>query len=616
MKLIDLYYKAFKSLRNITVDNHESHKLRQTIAYANHKDEVFEALRYDCNIELEWIENIEEGLVFVEKAIREDRQFIRTEGDVIPIEKVKRVSKSSVRHLAKHSNLITRKPEDETKDIIPDKLYMEEKLNDYLVYENRFLFLLLSYLKDFLQFRVDQIKDKTTTYSSLLILDKNVEANQHHLKYQLNVDEKYKNDPLLMDRYHHIKYVDRMENVFAITVSLLSSPLMKEVSKAPLLKLPIIKTNVLRMNQNFKAALKLFDYITSFNRDGYEFVEVKKTLKPLPKEMSDEIAEIIQLGSFITYMEGNELRTSLEDKYRDQLEIETEINSKNAQEEIKRLKKRMLEFNEDPEAYILKLEKRNNELEKEKEVLYKLRQKNEDLINTINQLELDKHKYDEKIQALGLDLLNKVDEIDQLNQKYYDDMVEAEEVHQTDMDILEQKYLQIIEQLKLSHQNELKQLKDTHELFVSELREKHENEKEKIFNAHEKEITEYRDQLFELNQTISNLNENIANQKASYELTIKEKNVNIKDLNQRLNIALEEKQYASAQYMALKVQQGLLDEQEDFTTKDKFAQLELEMKAYKKLFKEEWKKAKTKIRDKVRKEMFEEDNKEQQKKNN
>ena len=53
--------------------------------------------------------------------------------------------------------MITHVPEEEGDNIVPDKLYMVEKLSDYAVYENRFLFMLLSYLRDFIQYRLEKI---------------------------------------------------------------------------------------------------------------------------------------------------------------------------------------------------------------------------------------------------------------------------------------------------------------------------------------------------------------------------------------------------------------------------------------------------------------------------
>ena len=110
-------------------------------------------VKYLCTIDDEWVKAIEEGLEFVEKAVREERQFIRTNGEVVPIEKMKKISKDSVEHLAKHSEMITHVPED-GKSIIPDKMYMVEKLSDYAVYENRFLYMMLCYLRDFINYRL------------------------------------------------------------------------------------------------------------------------------------------------------------------------------------------------------------------------------------------------------------------------------------------------------------------------------------------------------------------------------------------------------------------------------------------------------------------------------
>ena len=138
MNLINLYYRAFKALRKETEKERNSKKNRRFIAKATQESEFFNATRVDCRIEEDWIKNIEEGLIYVEKAIREERQFIRTQGEVVPIEKVKKVSKTSIEHLSRHSDFITRVPKNKNENLIPDKLYIVEKLTDYLVYENRF----------------------------------------------------------------------------------------------------------------------------------------------------------------------------------------------------------------------------------------------------------------------------------------------------------------------------------------------------------------------------------------------------------------------------------------------------------------------------------------------
>ena len=142
MNHLDVYYRALLNYRKLTTANHDCTAMRSSIASADAEKDKIVIKRAYCTIENDWVEAIENGLVHIEKAIKEERQFIRSNGEVVPIEKVKRVSKETTKHLARHSNLITKYEEGE--DIVPDKLYMIERLNDYAVYENRFLYMLLS----------------------------------------------------------------------------------------------------------------------------------------------------------------------------------------------------------------------------------------------------------------------------------------------------------------------------------------------------------------------------------------------------------------------------------------------------------------------------------------
>ena len=645
MRLIDLYHKAFKSFRNHTQEDSNSQKLRKIISNANQIEQLT-SIKYDCEIDEDWIENIEEGLIYIEKAIREDRQFIRTEGEVVQIEKVKRVSKASVEHLSRHSDLITRAPEGDLSNIIPDKLYVVEKLSDYLVYENRFLYMLLCYLKDFIQMRLDNIRDKTTTYQSHMTLNKDVKANQRHIQYELKYQDLYKSDPFLTDNYKQIKNVNRVENIYAMVVSFLNTPLMREVAKAPMIKPPVVKTNVLRMNQNFRAALKLYDFVTAYNKDGYTFTENKKIFKPLPDEVSDEISETIQMTSVIAYISGNEIKEMLNKQLELEEKAKLEAENKKAVEELRRLKKRIVEMNEDPAEYVLRLEKRNNQLEKESSKLQEEIEKNRLLTLNIEDLEKIQTDLKDSIQNLSEQITEKVNEIDQLNQKYFDDMTEAENIHQSEIQAIKISHDQLVNMLKTKHQNEIDTLTKDHQEKEQALLEKHALEMETLIESHQTNIQTLNDQhqselellisnhalekqaLTESHQSemhaligryegeittlttkVSDLNDSIeafkaeiilmnqAHQQASESYELK-----IDDLEKQLMRLNDEKKYVSAQYLAFKQQHGLLTPEDDFTSKEKFRQLELEMISYKKLFKEEWKKTKQKIKDSVKKE--------------
>ena len=144
-----VYWKLSDYINEIK-DMKELDSLIKDLARYNEKD-VFQRIKNEIKIEDDWIIFAESKMKYVEKAVFENRQFIREEGEVLPIERIKRVSHNSVEHLAKHSDYIEKYTKDE--EIIPSKLYTVNKDTDYGVYENKFIYLLLLTLSDFI-FRI------------------------------------------------------------------------------------------------------------------------------------------------------------------------------------------------------------------------------------------------------------------------------------------------------------------------------------------------------------------------------------------------------------------------------------------------------------------------------
>ena len=180
MNQLDVYYRALLKYRELTQKNKDCIAAVKSTAAADTDSDKIVLTRKHCIVEEDWVDAIEEGLKYIEKAIAEERQFIRSNGEVVPIEKVKNVSKDSVVHLAKHSDLITRETPGE--DIIPDHLYTVEKLNDYAVYENRFLYMLLCYLRDFITLRYNNILKLSNTYNGTMTMNKVIKTPKRTIK--------------------------------------------------------------------------------------------------------------------------------------------------------------------------------------------------------------------------------------------------------------------------------------------------------------------------------------------------------------------------------------------------------------------------------------------------
>ncbi|MDE5897090.1 MAG: DUF2357 domain-containing protein, partial [Clostridia bacterium] len=380
--------------------------------------------------------------------VQEERQFIRTNGEVVPIEKVKRISKDSVEHLAKHSEMITHVPEEQSDQIVPDKLYMTEKLSDYAVYENRFLYMMLCYLRDFIDFRLEKIETLRRTYIGDMEVSKEIVTKKRTLIIQSKVYEKRTDNPFPIADAASAALVQRIRDCQSIVSSLLNTDLMQQVAKSPMIKPPIVKTNVLKMNNNFKRALALYDYVASYQGLGFSHEEVRRDFAPYSDLIADELAETFNLTAFTAYKFGNEIEDILETSYREEEKRRRDEESKKLAERIKRLKKRALESNKTLEEYMLLLEERNKMLEKDSEELAHIRAEVEKLNRTIDELNAEKAELIRRTEELEALVEEKEREIAYLNQKYIEDMAALKKAHAREIAALVKSHEEEIAALK------------------------------------------------------------------------------------------------------------------------------------------------------------------------
>lgn len=363
MNELDIYYRALLNYRAATRDNRECSSFRKAIVQANPEQDQIVVTRNICTVDEDWIQAIEQGLVFVEKALKEERQFIYSNGEVLEIEKVKHISKESVQHLAKHSNLITR--EQKTDDLIPDKLYSVERLNDYAVYENRFLYMLLCYLRDFVTIRYNKILNLSNKYDGVMHMDKQINLPKRNVTYRAEFHEEKRDDSYLREHNAAKSAIDRIDLILKAILAFLATPLMEITGKAPMLKPPITKTNVLKMDNNFKGALALYDYIIAYEGEGYTVTEETHTLAPLGDALREDVAEAELLMADLAYRYGLELTPTLKANLeRD--ENETRLAELKARADaLDGLRRRLERDGEPPEAYLLELEKTTHTLRHE-----------------------------------------------------------------------------------------------------------------------------------------------------------------------------------------------------------------------------------------------------------
>ena len=600
MSRIDIYHRSFKEFRKITVNSQNCIRDRKRLAESNREQDKLNATKYLCTIEEDWVEAIEKGLVFVEKAVAEERQFIRTNGEVVPIEKVKKISKDSVEHLAKHSDLITHLPEEEDDLLIPDELYMVEKLSDYAVYENRFLYMMLCYIRNFIEFRLEKIEDLRRTYRGEAYINKEVTTAKSHITIETKVYDERHDNPFPIADERSASLVRRIEDCRQIIDSLLKTDLMTQVAKTPMIKPPIVKTNVLKMNNNFKNALALYDYIASYKGLGYTYEEVNYNFAPYTDKVADEIAEAANLMVFLSYKVGNDIENELERRYNEEERRRREIEEKKLVQRIQKLKKRALESNKSLEEYMLVLEERNRQLEKDSEELAHIRLEVENLIRQVDTLNAEKAELNRQTEVLKDKLEQKEREIAELNQKYLEDMAAAKSAYDSLLNRLTQEKAAQAAELKAQFAEEMAAKIDEHQEEIDGLN----GEIAELNQKCEDIIAEYNEKNEEIDKKIAEME--TIEQRYSEQFSAREKELEAR-FEERVKketekcaseviAAKEETALIRGELDGMRVEHGLMTPSTEYSTRERFLELEAAYMAFHKFFKSQWEITKKEIR--------------------
>ena len=550
MNQLDVFYRAWLEYRAVTTKNRDCISQRRNISRTDTESETLTVIRNVCDVDEDWICEIEKGLVYIEKAIKEERQFIYSNGEVLPIEKVKHISKDSVQHLAKHSNLITR--EQEGDDIIPDKLYSVERLNDYAVYENRFLYMLLCYLKDFITLRYNKILDLTNKYDGVLSMDKEISLPKQKMTLSVDLHDERKDDSYLREHNSAKSVIDRIDLILKTVLAFLATPLMEITGKAPMLKPPITKTNVLKMDNNFKGAVALYDYIIAYDKAGYTVENKITELTPFDDNLGDEVSEAVALLSFLTYSYGLDITAVLKQSYETEEARRKAQEIQKRQEKLEALKKRLSSTKDGAEEYILALEQQNKLILNDNRQIVPLKEQVEQLKDTearlTDELEVSRAETEELKRQLD----------------------EAEEKHRAELEALKAEYENKLHETLLKHEAEMKAL-------------------EKSCN----------DRIEQLNLQMRQLSEQLHDEIHQIEGKLSESEEKYKSLLAEYDALLEEKKVCEARILAIRVEHGEDIGEDAYTDKDGFDTLEREYIAFTRFYEEKWGKTKKKIRKKL-----------------
>ena len=262
----------------------------------------------DKQIDVKWVEAIEEAIIPLDNIIRNPRRFIVQEEEVVNIELARKISPESIRHLAQHTNMIAKVEED---TVTPNRILNIFKEESFETYENRFIYTLLINLQYFISKRLMAINENINgnNVTSILFKDQfNIGKENVKCSFEMTIDSpgfKMDGDLLDVDPGKLSKF-QRIERIKKILYDFQNSPLIKALSGTALVRPPIMRTNVLQKNPDFKKAKALWDFIETYRDAGFN-VEVTET-NEIPSELylSELYSTMILNYSILKHHIGNE----------------------------------------------------------------------------------------------------------------------------------------------------------------------------------------------------------------------------------------------------------------------------------------------------------------------
>ena len=285
---LELYLEYKDYLASATTDNEFYDEMDTAINSGTNSYSLFNRY-FDKKIDLKWVEEIEACIIPLDNIIRVPRKFIVQEEEIVPIERARKITNESIRHLAQHTNMIAKVEGD---DVTPNQILNVFREESYEVYENRFVFTLMQNLVRFIDVRYNvlfNISDDDNMAS--LKMESDFTRGREKIQYKLEVSAQSAGSDIDGEagpEGENATAFQRIERVKRIINEYANSSFMKELRNCVPVRPPIMRTNAIQKNPNFRACLKLWQFIQSYNELGYE-ITVKESNDMVSAEYMNEL---------------------------------------------------------------------------------------------------------------------------------------------------------------------------------------------------------------------------------------------------------------------------------------------------------------------------------------
>lgn len=559
------YYRSYKYMQDMLKSDFTHNYIEEALKDGDEgKDSIFGKTNEKV-IDMDWVIAIEETLPYIQKAIDEQRRFIKQAENVVRIKKAK-------------------------------KILTVEREEGFAIYENRVLLTLIHKALMFVDDKYSKMKDVPNDSYNNITMNRHLELNQQKLDFSVNyVNENHESlaEDLDVEDIESLSDFDRIRRIRQGLNECLATPLMKEIAKEPQVKPPLTQTNLLKENPNFKKAVELWNFLDTYKKQGFELVGEEYNGK-----MSDENKEDVYLAMefqhFMMSITTNPaLRKMLQEKYEEEnalakeeadrpekvkemvLEAQTEAVRK---EEIEKLTAEITELKQKIAEQKQKIEEQANIIKTQEGKIAALENERESHAKQVEQMNAD---FAEKTRIAEENFANRLS----AKQKEFDD---AQTAHNEYVTKLNTDNANKIAELNTNHSNEVAQLKSDYENRIDTINKENATATANLKSDYEGQLTsmkaDYTSQIKNYEKQIADINaENAKNVKELNDNHAKEIKTITKESEKRM-ADFEKETTKKMNDTIADVKKKAKDEvrQAEKTAKEKIAEAKGENKLFKK----------------------------------
>lgn len=494
------YYRSYKYMQDMLKSDFTHNYIEEALKDGDEgKDSIFGKTNEKV-IDMDWVIAIEETLPYIQKAIDEQRRFIKQAENVVRIKKAK-------------------------------KILTVEREEGFAIYENRVLLTLIHKALMFVDDKYSKMKDVPNDSYNKITMNRHLELNQQKLDFSVNyVNENHESlaEDLDVEDIESLSDFDRIRRIRQGLNECLATPLMKEIAKEPQVKPPLTQTNLLKENPNFKKAVELWNFLDTYKKKGFELVGEEYNGK-MTDENKEDVYLAMEFQHFMMSITTNPaLRKMLQEKYEEEnalakeesdrpekvkemvLEVQTEAVRK---EEIEKLTAEITELKQKIAEQKQKIEEQANIIKTQEGKIAALENERESHAKQVEQMNAD---FAEKTRIAEENFANRLS----AKQKEFDD---AQTAHNEYVTKLNTDNANKIAELNTNHSNEVAQLKSDYENRIDTINKENATATANLKSDYEGQLTSMK---ADYTSQIKNYEKQIADIKAENAKNVKELNDN------------------------------------------------------------------------------------------